>query len=133
MDVVELFLERYNYWSFVILMLIGLYGAIVYNNLVKKIIGLSIFQTAIFLLFISMADVGRDIERTLGLKSGTAPIVWEKGIEHGYMYVNPVPHVLVLTGIVVSAATLALALALMIRIYKEFGTLDEEELREMVE
>ncbi len=132
MDVAEMFLARYNYWSFVVLMLIGLYGAIAYGNLVKKIIGLSIFQTAIFLLFISLADVGKDIERTLGLKSGTAPIVWEKGIEEGYIYVNPVPHVLVLTGIVVAAATLALALALMIRIYREYGTLEEDELKELM-
>lgn len=118
-------LAHYNYWAFVILLAIGLYGALSCENLFKKMVGLSIFQTAIFLLFISIADVGTF--ETLGLRSSTAPIFW-KDI-HGYKYVNPVPHVLVLTGIVVSAATLALGLALMIRIYRDYGTLNEEELR----
>lgn len=132
-DVVELLLERYNYWGFIVLMLIGLYAVMVKGNLMKKMIGLSIFQTAIFLLLISIADVGKNVEKTLGLKGGTAPIVWEYGIHHGYIYVNPVPHVLVLTGIVVAAATLALGLALLIRIQEEFGTIDEDEIREKVE
>jgi len=118
-------LGYYNYWGFVILLSIGLYGALACENLFKKMVGLGIFQTAIFLLFISIADIGTF--ETLGLKSGTAPIIWEE--LHGYRYVNPVPHVLVLTGIVVSAATLALGLALMIRIYRDYGTLNEEELR----
>lgn len=124
MRVVDI-LGYYNYWGFVILLAIGLYGALACENLFKKMVGLSIFQTAIFLLFISIADVGTF--ETLGLKSGTAPIFWEE--IHEYRYVNPVPHVLVLTGIVVAAATLAVGLALIIRIYREYGTLNEEELR----
>ncbi|RZN14887.1 MAG: hypothetical protein EF812_04325 [Methanosarcinales archaeon] len=107
-------LEKYNYWTFIIIMLIGLYGMIAKDNLIKKIIGLSIFQTAIFLFYVSLADV-------IG---GTEPIVIE-----GYtgLYVNPLPHVLILTAIVVSVATLAVALALIIRIHEEYGTIEERE------
>ncbi len=108
-------LEKYNYWTFIIIMLIGFYGMIAKDNLIKKIIGLSIFQTAIFLFYVSLADV-------IG---GTEPIVIE-----GYegLYVNPLPHVLILTAIVVSVATLAVALALVIRIYEEYGTIEEDEI-----
>ncbi|CAD6493751.1 MAG: NADH-ubiquinone/plastoquinone oxidoreductase chain 4L [Candidatus Argoarchaeum ethanivorans] len=108
-------LEKYNYWTFIIIMLIGLYGMIAKDNLIKKIIGLSIFQTAIFLFYVSLADV-------IG---GTEPIVIE-----GYkgLYVNPLPHVLILTAIVVSVATLAVALALVIRIHEEYGTIEEREI-----
>ena len=132
MEIIDHVLANYNYWGFVVLMLIGLYATMAKKNLLKKIIGLSIFQTAIFLFFISIADVGKDIDKNLGLKSGTAPIVWEYGIHHGYIYVNPLPHVLVLTGIVVAAATLAVALALLIRIQREFGTIDEDELERVI-
>ncbi len=108
-------LEKYNYWTFIIITLIGFYGMIAKDNLIKKVIGLSIFQTAIFLFYISLADV-------IG---GTEPIVIE-----GYegLYVNPLPHVLILTAIVVSVATLAVALALVIRIYEEYGTIEEDEI-----
>ena len=108
-------LEKYNYWTFIIIMLIGLYGMIAKDNLIKKIIGLSIFQTAIFLFYVSLADV----------IDGTEPIVIE-----GYkgLYVNPLPHVLILTAIVVSVATLAVALALVIRIHEEYGTIEEREI-----
>lgn len=108
-------LEKYNYWTFIIIMLIGFYGMIAKDNLIKKVIGLSIFQTAIFLFYVSLADV-------IG---GTEPIVIE-----GYkgLYVNPLPHVLILTAIVVSVATLAVALALVIRIYEEYGTIEEDEI-----
>jgi len=108
-------LEKYNYWTFIIITLIGFYGMIAKDNLIKKVIGLSIFQTAIFLFYISLADV-------IG---GTEPIVI-KGYEG--LYVNPLPHVLILTAIVVSVATLAVALALVIRIYEEYGTIEEDEI-----
>lgn len=120
--------EKYNYWISIVIMLIGFYAMIAKENLLKKLIGLSIFQTAIFLFYISLSDIG-----TLagwGLRFGTAPIVWEHGIHEGYMYVNPLPHVLMLTGIVVSAATLAVALALVVRLYEEYGTIEEEEIME---
>jgi len=111
---------KYNYWVFIILMMIGLYGIIAKNNLIKKIIGLSIFQTAIFLYFISLGAV----------KGGTAPIVSEEMIQKGYVYVNPLPHVLILTAIVVSVATTAVALSLVIRMHHEYGSIEESDIIE---
>jgi len=113
-------LAKYNYWLSVILMLIGLYAILAKDNLVKKIIGLNIFQTAIFLFFISLGAV----------KGGTAPIVSEEMISKGYIYVNPLPHVLILTAIVVAVATTAVALTLIIRMNEEFGTIEESEILE---
>lgn len=111
---------KYNYWVFIILMMIGLYGIIAKNNLIKKIIGLNIFQTAIFLYFISLGAV----------KGGTAPIVSEEMIQKGYVYVNPLPHVLILTAIVVSVATTAVALSLVIRMHHEYGSIEESDIIE---
>jgi len=111
-------LAKYNYWVFIILMLIGFYGIIAKHNLIKKIIGLNIFQTAIFLYFISLGAV----------KGGTAPIVSEEMVQKGYPYANPLPHVLILTAIVVSVATTAVALSLIIRLYQEYGTIEEGEI-----
>ncbi len=85
-----------NYWIVVILMMIGLYIVIAHDNLVKKIIGLNVFQVSVFVLYISMAKI----------KGGTAPILAD-GIE---IYTNPLPHVLILTAIVVGVATTALGL-----------------------
>ncbi len=112
----ELFLSRYNYWMAIILMLIGLYALIAKQNLVKKIIGLNIFQTAIFLFYISFAEV----------RGGTAPIYTAEGVHA--LYVNPLPHVLILTAIVVGVSVTAVALSLIVRIYEEYGVLDEDEL-----
>jgi len=111
---------KYNYWVFILLMLIGFYGIVAKNNLIKKILGLNIFQTAIFLYFISLGAV----------KGGTAPIVDEQIIEKGYLYANPLPHVLILTAIVVSVATTAVALSLVIRMHREYGTIEESEIIE---
>jgi len=111
---------KYNYWVFIILMMIGLYGIIAKDNLIKKIIGLNIFQTAIFLYFISLGAI----------KGGTAPIVSEEMIQKGYVYVNPLPHVLILTAIVVSVATTAVALSLVIRMHRDYGTIEESEIIE---
>jgi multicomponent Na+:H+ antiporter subunit C len=113
-------LAKYNYWVFIILMMIGFYGIIAKNNLIKKIIGLNIFQTAIFLYFISLGAV----------KGGTAPIVSEEMIQKGYVYVNPLPHVLILTAIVVSVATTAVALSLVIRMHHEYGSIEESDIVE---
>lgn len=109
---------KYNYWVFIILMMIGFYGIVAKDNLIKKIIGLNIFQTAIFLFFISLGAV----------KRGTAPIVDEEIIRKGYVYANPLPHVLILTAIVVSVATTAVALSLVIRMHQEYGTIEESEI-----
>jgi multicomponent Na+:H+ antiporter subunit C len=119
--IIEEFLAKYNYWVAIILILIGFYAMISKDNLIKKVIGLSIFQTAIFLFYISLADIGP-------LPRGTAPIVSEEIIHMGYVYVNPLPHVLILTAIVVAVATTAVALGLIIRMYEEYGTIEESEI-----
>ncbi len=111
---------KYNYWVAILLMLIGFYAIIAKENLLKKIIGLNIFQTAIFLFFISLGVV----------KKGTAPIVSEETLLKGYQYVNPLPHVLILTAIVVAVATTAVALSLIVRLKEEYGTIEEKELLE---
>ncbi len=117
---VDLIVAHYNYWIYILLMMIGLYAMVAKRNLVKKIIGMSIFQTAIILFYVS-----------IGAKRGaTIPIIEHHG--HGPInpehYINPLPHVLMLTAIVVSVATLGVALALGIRIYQRFGTLEEDEI-----
>ena len=107
-------LGLYNYWVVIILMMTGFYIVIARPNLIKKIIGLFLFQTSVFILFISMAKV----------EGGSAPIV-EAGRA---IYSNPLPHVLILTAIVVSVATTALGLALVVRIKEEYGTINEDEI-----
>ncbi|MFW2374080.1 MAG: cation:proton antiporter subunit C [Gammaproteobacteria bacterium] len=105
----------YNYWIVVVLMMVGFYIVIAHGNLVKKIVGLSIFQTSVFIFYISMAKVD----------GGTAPILAE-GISQ---YSNPLPHVLILTAIVVGIATTALGLALAVRIKEAYGSIEEEEIQ----
>ena len=106
-----MFADFYNYWVAIILMMVGFYIVILDANLIKKLIGLSIFQTSVFILFISMSKV----------EGGTAPILAEGII----LYSNPLPHVLILTAIVVGVATIALGLAIIARIYREYETIDE--------
>lgn len=119
---IELLLAKYNYIIYVLLMMIGFYGMIGKKNLIKKAIGINIFQYSIFLFYISMSDI----------EGGTAPILMEHaqiealGMEP--LYVNPLPHVLILTAIVVCVSTTAVALALIIKIYQEFGTIEEDEI-----
>jgi multicomponent Na+:H+ antiporter subunit C len=121
-------LEKYNFWLAMLIIIIGLGATIIKENLLKKLIGLSIFQTAFFLWVVSLGDVGRNIITTWGLKTQTPPILWKEAAEKGYIYANPLPHVLMLTGIVVSAATTAVALAIVIRIYQKYGTIEEGEI-----
>jgi multicomponent Na+:H+ antiporter subunit C len=110
MDVPGLF----NYWIVVVLMMIGFYVVIAQGNLVKKIFGLNIFQVGVFVFYISMGKVD----------GGTAPI-----LEEGYtVYTNPIPSVLILTAIVVGIATMALGLALVVRIRDAYGTIEEDEI-----
>ena len=114
----------YNYWIYVVLMMIGLYGVIAKPNLIKQAIALGLFQTGIFLYYISMAVID----------GGTAPI-WTT-IEDGAQkfqgpYDNPLPHVLILTAIVVSVSVLAVALALIINIKRSYGTIEADEIEEM--
>ncbi|MDJ0873110.1 MAG: cation:proton antiporter subunit C [Gammaproteobacteria bacterium] len=109
----------YNYWIVVFLMMTGFYMVIARPNLVKKMAGLFVFQTSVFILFISMAKV----------KGGTAPIL----VEGVSTYSNPLPHVLILTAIVVGVATTALGLALVVRINEAYGTIDEDEIHSQEE
>ncbi len=106
---------HYNYWMVVILMMIGLYITISRGNLIKKIVGLNLFQSSVFMLYISMGKVA----------GGTAPILTDKPNE---IYSNPLPHVLILTAIVVGISTTALALVLVVRIREAFGTIEEDEI-----
>ncbi|MFQ5654637.1 MAG: cation:proton antiporter subunit C [Planctomycetota bacterium] len=105
----------YNYWIHVILMMIGFYAVIARTNLIKKLLGLGLFQTAIFLFYISMAMV----------EGGVAPI---KGGNGEAPFVNPIPHVLILTAIVVALSTMAVALAIVINIQRAYGTIEADEL-----
>jgi multicomponent Na+:H+ antiporter subunit C len=96
-----------------LLMTAGLFIVIARGNLIKKLIGLGIFQTSVYLLYIGPAK----------LLAGTAPI-----LASGYsVYSNPLPHVLILTAIVVGVATLALGLALVVRIREAYGSIEEDE------
>jgi len=108
-------LGLYNYEIVITLMMIGFYVVVRSTNLVKKIVGLNIFQTSVFVLYISMGKVG----------GGSAPI-FEEGVR---VYSNPLPHVLILTAIVVGVATTALGLALVVRIREAYGSVDEEAIQ----
>ena len=145
----ELFFERLNYLIYVVLLLIGLHAMISKNNLIKKLIGMSVFQTAIILFYVSIAvKEGATIPIYLpehdphgshaipaeGNETEPAshgPVVLEAGLVKGYA--NPLPHVLMLTAIVVGVATLGLALALCQRIYQGYGTIEEDELLAKIE
>ncbi len=118
---IELLATRYAYVTFVLLISIGLYMVIASPNLVKKVIGVNLFQTGIFLFFIAAAYVD----------GGTAPVVPADPAGPTSAVVSPLPHVIVLTAIVVGVALTAVGLALIIRIYTEYGTLREDVLREV--
>ena len=104
----------YNYWIAIVLAMIGLYLVMVSENLIKKLVGLNIFQTAVFLIYITIAKV----------EGGTAPILDKEYT----IYSNPLPHVLILTAIVVAVATTAVGLALIVRIREEYGSIEELEI-----
>ena len=111
---IDIILGHYNYWIVIFLMMAGFYTVISRGNLIKKIAGINIFQTSVFLLYISIVYVS----------GGTPPIIAE-----GYTsYSNPLPHVLILTAIVVGVSTTALGLALVIRIKEAYGTIEEDEI-----
>ena len=119
----EILISRINYWVYIALMMIGLYGIIIKRNIMKKIIWLSILQTAVILFFVSIG----------AKRDATIPI-----IDHAHdsgrtavsavHFINPLPHVLMLTAIVVAVATLGVALSLIIKIYREYNTLEEDEI-----
>jgi multicomponent Na+:H+ antiporter subunit C len=110
-------IDYLNYWIAILLLVTGLFIVIARGNLVKKLVGLSIFQTSVYLIYISPAKIF----------GGTAPIV-----DPAYtVYSNPLPHVLILTAIVVGVATIALGLALVVRIHEAFGSIEEDEIHAM--
>lgn len=121
----EFIVSHYNYWMYVVLMMIGFYAMMAKKNLMKKVIGMNIFQSAIILFYISTS-----------VKKGgvTVPILEHVTGDHGahavdvIKYANPLPHVLMLTAIVVMVATLGVAVAVMIMIYRRYHTLEEDEI-----
>ncbi len=111
--------EHYHYWVFAALLMIGFYAVVAKLNLIKKLIGLSLFQAAVFLLYITMGKVD----------GGTAPIFISDSAEQ--LYSNPLPQVLILTAIVVGISTTALGLGIVVRIKEEYGTIEEHEIQEI--
>ena len=121
MDLVYFF-GHLNYWLFIVLMMTGLYIVVARGNLVKKIVGLNVFQVSVFMLYISIGKVN----------GGTAPIFptdlqGKIKIDPEIVYSNPLPHVLILTAIVVGVATTSLGLALIVRIREEYNTIEEQD------
>ena len=122
-------LGLWHYWAVIILMMIGFHAMTGKTNLVKKVVGMNIFQWSIILFMVSLA----------AKRGGTIPIVLgghdpgESPAIRAAQYVNPLPHVLMLTAIVVGLATTGVALSLLLRIYKRYGTLEEDELFEKIE
>lgn len=114
----DFIIARYNYWLVIMLMMTGFYVVVSRGNLIKKIVGLNLFQTSVFMLYISAGKIF----------GSTAPIFTDNPDE---VYSNPLPHVLILTAIVVGIATTALGLALIIRIKETFGSIEEDELLEI--
>ncbi len=112
-------LGLYNYVVFAVLLMVGLYCILARTNIIKSIIGLSMFQSAVFLLYISMDKVD----------GGTAPII-QPGVENP-IYANPIPQVLILTAIVVGISTTALGLAVAVRIREAYGTIEEHKIQEL--
>jgi multicomponent Na+:H+ antiporter subunit C len=110
-------IPHYNYWASILLLAAGLYTILSRGNLIKKLVGLNLFQVSVFMLYISMGKI----------TGGTAPILTGKP----EIYSNPLPHVLILTAIVVGVATTAIGLALAVRIKYAYGSIEEDELLAM--
>ena len=107
--------DNFYYLTAIILFIIGFHTMLTHNNLIKKLLGLNIMETAIFLFFVSIGYV----------QGGRAPIIQ---VGQNYLYVNPLPSALILTGIVVAVSITAYALSLIIRLYRHYGTLDASEI-----
>lgn len=112
-------LELWNYWVVIALSMIGLFALIARENLVKKMMGLNLFQVSVIMLYVSMGKV----------RGGTAPILIDGTSD--VVYANPLPHVLMLTAIVVGISTFALGLSLVVRIQRAYGTVEEDEIVHM--
>jgi multicomponent Na+:H+ antiporter subunit C len=122
-ELIGIFIAKINYWIYILLMMLGLYAMIAKKNLVKKIIGMNILQTAVILFFISIG----------AKRYATIPIIENSLNSPGQAiraasFINPLPHVLMLTAIVVAVATLGVALALVIKLFQQYQTLEEDEI-----
>ena len=127
-ELIAILVSKLNYWVYIALMMVGLYAMIAKKNLVKKIIGMNILQTAVILFFISLG----------AKKDATIPIIIhghsaESHAARAADYINPLPHVLMLTAIVVAVATLGVALALVIKVFQQYHTLEEDEILAQLE
>ena len=111
---------HWNYYLVIILMMLGFYAVIARGNMVKKMVGLNIFQTSVFMLYISVGKID----------GGTAPILTG---DPASVYSNPLPHVLILTAIVVGVATTAVGYALIIRIYEAYGTIEDDDMAVLID
>ena len=111
---------QWNYYVVIVLMMLGFYAVIARGNMVKKMVGLNIFQTSVFMLYISVGKID----------GGTAPILTGDPTS---VYSNPLPHVLILTAIVVGVATTAVGYALIIRIHEAYGTIEDDEVAALVD
>lgn len=120
-------IAKYNYWIYVVLMMIGFYAMIGKRNLVKKLIGLNIFQTAIILFYVSTA-----VKKGAGIPIVDKQTALTAGVDAATV-INPLPHVLMLTAIVVGVSVTGVALAILIRIYRQYGTLQEDEILEKLQ
>lgn len=127
----EFILERAGYWAIIGLMMIGLYIAFSAENLIKRMAGLTIFQTTICLLYVSLGKVTGGTAPVLLPADAPAGYPAERFAELNHVYSNPLPHVLMLTAIVVGVATLSLGLALIVRIREAYGTIEADEVREI--
>ena len=119
MTLIQDIIGQYNYWITIFLMVAGLYIVVAKSNMIKTLLGLAVFQTSVYLLYLSPGKI-------IG---GTPPILDEKF----QVYSNPLPHVLILTAIVVGFATLALGLALVVRVNEAYGTIEEDEIMDIVD
>lgn len=121
-----LLIAKYNYWIYVIIMMIGLYAMLAKNNLVRKVIGMGIFQTGVIVFYVSAAA-----------KTGSTIPIIAHGAGHEAIdvmhYANPLPHVLMLTAIVVSVGTLGVALAIVLRIFNRYRSMEEDEILEQMQ
>ena len=111
---------HWNYYLVIILMMLGFYAVIARGNMVKKMVGLNIFQTSVFMLYISVGKID----------GGTAPILTG---DPASVYSNPLPHVLILTAIVVGVATTAVGYALIIRVYEAYGTIEDDDVAVLID
>ena len=121
MGITEKLLQNYPYFVAIVLFCIGIYAILSQRNLMKKVIGINIMGSAIFLLLISAANI----------RGGVAPIAQGEHLSEGLVYVNPLPAALVLTGIVVSLSVTAFALSIVVKLHEYYGTIESDEILEI--